>query len=114
MSWCLGVASKALLMSNVMRSVLLCGSLWLQPLTMLCVSCVSNVFVECCGLKPCCVDDSGMYGVTMFSMRRSITLKSVLRSVIGLYDDASVGSLFGFRMVMMMPCFQVSAILQCE
>ena len=46
MSSCLGVASKALLMSIVMSSVLLCGALSLKPSSMSCVICVSNVLVE--------------------------------------------------------------------
>ena len=81
---------------------------------MSCVSCVSKKLVECCGLKPCWVGDSGIYAVTRFSTSCSITLKSVLGSVMGLYVVTSVGSLLGFRIVVMMPCFHVSAILHCE
>ena len=33
----------------------------------------------------------------MFSMRRSMVLDGVQSSVIGLYEAASVGSLFGFN-----------------
>ena len=54
--------------------------------------CVVNVLVECFGLKPCCVGDSGMCGVIRFSMSRSMTLKAVLSSVMGLYEVRSVGS----------------------
>ena len=43
-----------------------------------------------------------------------MTLKVVLSSVLGLYEVASVGSLLGLRMVIMVPCFHVSVILQCE
>ena len=56
MSLCLGVASKALLMSIAMSSVLLCGALmWLKPSSVSFVICVdvSNVLVECFGLKTC-------------------------------------------------------------
>ena len=88
--------------------------LLLKPSVMSCVSLVSSVFVECCGLNPCWLGDSGMSGVIMFRMRRSITLNAVLSRVMGLYDDASVASLLGFSMAMMMPCFHVFAILQCE
>ena len=48
----MGVASKALLMSIAMGSVLLFGALWLKPSSMSCVICVSNVLVECFGLNP--------------------------------------------------------------
>ena len=108
------MASKALLISIAISSVLLCGLLLLKPSVMSCVSFVSSVFVECCGLNPCWLGDSGMSGVIMLSMRRSMTLKAVLSSVMGLYDDARVASLLGFSMAMMMPCFHVLAILHCE
>ena len=77
MSSCLGVASKVLLMSIAMSSVILCGALWLKPSSMSCVICVSNVLVEFFGLKLCWVGDSGMCG----EISRSITLKAVLSSV---------------------------------
>ena len=73
---------------------------------------MSNVVVECFGLKPCWVGDSGMCGVIRFSMSRSMTLKAVISSVMGLYEVTSVGSLLGLRIATMMPCFHVSAILQ--
>ena len=65
-------------MSIAMSDVLLCDALWLKPSSMSCVICVSNVLVECFGLKPCWVGDSGTCGVTRFSMSRSMTLKAVL------------------------------------
>ena len=102
-------------MSIAMSSVLMCGALWLKPSSMSCVSCVSNVLVECFGLKPCWVGDSGMCGVIRFSMSRSMTLKSVLSSNKGLYENTNVEfSQLGFRMVTMVPCFHVAVILQCE
>ena len=55
--------------------------------------------------------DSGICGVIRFSESSSITLKAVHSSVIGLFEVTSVGSLLGLRMVIMMPCFHVSAIL---
>ena len=91
-SLCLGVASKVLLISIAMNSILLCGALWLKPSSM---SCVSKVLVECCGLKPCWVGDNGICGVTRFNMSRSMTLKAVLSSVMGLYEVTSVWSLLG-------------------
>ena len=93
-----------------MSSVLL----WLKPSSIFCVICVSKVFVECFGLKLCWAGDSGIFNVVRFSMSRSITLEAVYSSVIGLYEITSVGSLLGLRMVIMMPCFHASAILQCE
>ena len=58
-----GMASKALLMSSVTRSVL-CGLLvlWcvLIPSCILCVRSVRRVFVECRGLKPCCEGERRM------------------------------------------------------
>ena len=69
---------------------------------MFCIICASKVFVECFGLMPCWVGDSGICGVIRFSMSRSITLKAVHSSVMGLYEVTSVWSLLGLRMVIMM------------
>ena len=55
-----------------------------------------------------------MCGVIRFSMSCFMTLKAAFISVMGLYEVTSVGSLLRLRIVTMMPCFQVSAILQCE
>ena len=114
MSLCRGVASNALLMSNVIRSVLSCGFVWLMPSDMCCVCWVSNVLVECSGLKPCCVGERGMCGVIMLSIRRSIILDGVQSSVMGLCDAGSVGGLLGLGNVMMEPCFHMEGILQCD
>ena len=54
-----------------------------------------------------------MCGVVLCKMRRSTTLDGVQRSVMGLYDAASVGVLFGFRSVMILPSFQICGIIQC-
>ena len=97
-----------------MSSVLLCGAFWLKPSSMSCVSCVSKVLVEYCGLKPCWVGNSGICGVITFSISHSITLKAVLSSVMGLCEMTNVGSLLGLRIMTMMPRFHVSAILQCK
>ena len=61
-SLCQGVASKALLMTIAMSSYL-----WLKPSSMSCVSCVSKVLVECCGLKSRWVGDKGICGLIKFS-----------------------------------------------
>ena len=101
-------------MSIAMRIVLLWGVLWLKPSSMSYVSCVSKVLVECFGLKPCCVDDSGIYDIFRFSTRSSKTFKAVLNSLMGLYEVTSVESLLGLKIATMMPCFHVFAILQSE
>ena len=54
---------------------------------------------------------SRICGVIGFSMSRSITLKAVDSSVMGVYEVTNVGSLLSSRMVIMMPCFHVSNIL---
>ena len=54
------MASKALLMSNVARSVLCGGLAELMPSKTLCVRSARRVFVECNGLKPCCDVAKGM------------------------------------------------------
>ena len=105
------MASKALLMSIGMSSVLFCGALWLKPSSMSCFICVINLLVECFGLKLCWVGDRGMCVVISFSMSHSMTLKTMLSSVMGLYEVTSFGSLLGLRMV---PYFHVSVTLQCE
>ena len=79
-----GTASKALLMSNVRRSVLCAGRLELMPSLMCCVRLVSSVVVEWLGRNPCCVGESGICGLVMFRMRRSMTLEGVQSSEIGL------------------------------
>ena len=56
------------------------------------VSSASMVLVECFGLKPCWVGDSGICGVIRFSRSRSTTLKAVLSSVMGLSELTTVGS----------------------
>jgi len=106
----MGMASKALLMSKsiAMTSVLLCGALRLKPSSMSCVSCVSKVLVKCCGLKSCWVRNSGKCGAIRFSTSRSMTFKTVISSVMGLYEVTSVRSLLGLRIATIMPCFIVA------
>ena len=48
-----------------------------------------KVLVECYGLNPCWVGDSGICGVIRLSTSRSMTLKSVLSSFMGLYEVTS-------------------------
>jgi hypothetical protein len=79
-----GIESNALLMSTVVRSVRCAGRLQFTLSMVCCVRLVSSVLVECSGLKPCCVGESGMCGLTSGSMRRSAILEGVQRSVIGL------------------------------
>ncbi len=78
-----GMASKALLMSSVTKSVLCAGLAELMPSKTFCVRSARRVFVECSGLKPCCDVAKGMCGVVICSARRSVTLEGVQRSVIG-------------------------------
>jgi hypothetical protein len=59
-SLCQGIASKALLMSIVARSVQCAVLIELIPLKVCWVRLFDKVFVECNGLKPCCVCASGM------------------------------------------------------
>ena len=74
---------------------------------------VSKVFVECSARKPCCEGARGTCGVILLRIRRSVILDGVLSSVMGRYEDGMVGSLFGFSMVMIVPCFQMVGIRQC-
>ena len=48
-----GTVAKALLMSNVAKSVLCAGLGMFRPSCMYCVSVVTTVVVECRALKPC-------------------------------------------------------------
>ena len=73
-SLCLGMASKALLMSTVVKSVLFAGPFELMPSKTCCVRLVSKVFVECSGQNSCCVGARGTSGWIMFSIRRSVIL----------------------------------------
>ena len=103
-SLCHGMASKALLLSTVVKSVLCAGLFELMPSKTCCVTLVSKVFVECNGQNPCCVGARGTSGWIMFSIRPSVILDGVQSSV--------VGSLFGFSIVMILPCFQMHGIRQ--
>lgn len=79
-----GTVSKALLMSIAASSDLCAGLRWLKPSVMFCVRLVSSVLVECCGLKPCCVGDSGMCGVVLFRTNLSSIFDVLHRRDIGL------------------------------
>ena len=48
----------------------------------------------------------------MFSIRRSVILDGVQSSVMGLQEEGVVGSLFGFSIMMILPCFQMFGIRQ--
>ena len=78
------MASKALLMSIVAKSVLCAGLFELMPSNTCCVRLVSKVFVECNGRNPCCVGARGTSGCIMFRIRRSVILDGVQSSVLGL------------------------------
>ena len=108
------MASKALLISSVTRSVLCAGLAELMPSKTLCVRSVRRVFVECSGRKPCCDGARGMWGVAICRIRRSVTLEGVHRSVMGRCEDGIVGFLLGLGIVIMIPCFQVLGIVLRE
>ena len=48
----------------------------------------------------------------MFSIRSSVILDGVQSSVMGLEKEGVIGSLFGFSIVMILPCFQMFGIRQ--
>lgn len=54
-----------------------------------------------------------MCGVVLRKMRRSTTFDGVQSKVIGLYEAACVGVLFGFRSAIIFPSFQMCGIMQC-
>lgn len=110
---CLGTVSKALLMSIVVIIVRAAGLLELRPSSVVCVMFVRRVEVECLGLKPCCVGDSGMCVSMLFKMSLSSILEGLLSNEIGLYEAASVGGLLGFRIGMILASFQVFGIVLC-
>ena len=83
-SLCQEMASKALLMSTVVKSVLCAGLFELMPSKTCCVRLVSKVFVECNGRNPYFVGASGTSMWIMFSIRRSVILDGVQSSVMGL------------------------------
>ena len=76
-SLCRGMASKALVMSTVVKSVLCAGLFELMPSKTCYVRLVSKVFVECNGRSPCCVGERGTSGLIMFSIRLSVILDGV-------------------------------------
>ena len=78
-----GMASNALLMSIIVKSVL-CEHLFeLIPFKTCCVMLVSRVFVEFNGRNACCVGARGTSGWIMFSIRHSVILDGVQSSVMG-------------------------------
>ena len=83
-SLCRGMASKALLMSTVVKSVLCAGIFELMSSKTCCVRLVSKVFVECNGRNPCCVGARGTSGWITFSIRLSVIFDGVQSSVMGL------------------------------
>ena len=79
------MASKAILMSTVVKNVLCAGLFELMPFKTCCVRLVvSMVFVECNGLNPCCVGARGTTGWITASIRHSVILDGVQSSVMGL------------------------------
>jgi hypothetical protein len=73
---------------------------------------VSKVFAECNALKPCRVGAMGMKRFIMLIMRRLVIFDSVQSSVMGLYEEGSIGSLCGLSTVIILPCFQMLGIKQ--
>ena len=73
---------------------------------------VSKVFVECNGQNPCCVGARRTSGWIMFSIRRSVILDGVQSNVMGLLEEGVAESLFGFSIVVILPCFQMFGIRQ--
>ena len=54
-----------------------------------------------------------MCGDVIRKMKRSTTLDGVQSRVMGLYEAACVGVLFGFRSAIILPSFQICGIMQC-
>ena len=104
-SRCLGTVSKAFDMSMAAMRVLSAGFFLLKPSRMFCVMFVSVVTVECRGLNPCCEGSSGMCSLILSITRRSRSFDVQHRSEIGRYEAGSLGSLFGFRMGMILAVF---------
>lgn len=113
MRMCLGTVSNALLMSMAAMSVLCAGFCVFSPSSVVCVRVVRSVVVEWCGLKPCCVGDSGMSELIWFRTSLSKIFEGLGRSEIGLYEAGSVGFLLGFRIGMMLACFQEVGMVLC-
>ena len=111
MSRCLGTVSKALHMSIVARSVLLAGLLAFRPSSVVCVRWVCSVDVDWRDLKPCCVLERGMCVFVLLRTNLSSIFEGVQSKLIGLYEVGSVGSLFVFRIGMILTSFQVLGIL---
>ena len=78
-----GMASNALLISIIVKSVLVC-LFELMPSKTYCVRFDSNVFVECRDPSTCCVRASGTPGCIMFSIRRSGILDGEYSIAMGL------------------------------
>ena len=70
------------------------------------------MFVECSGRHQCCVGAMGTSVWIMFRIRRSVILNGVLSSVMGLYEEGVVESLFRLSIVIILPCFQMFGIRQ--
>ncbi len=74
---------------------------------------VSSVDVECCALKPCCVGESGIYGEMLSRTSLSSIFEGLQSNEIGLYEAGSVGGLLGFRIGIILDCFQMLGMLLC-
>ena len=98
-------------MSMAAMIVLLAGLFVFKPSSVVCVRWVRRVDVECSDLKPCCEGESGICGVMLLRTNLSSILEGVQSKEIGLYEVGSVGGLLGFRIGMILACFQVLGIL---
>ena len=106
-----GMASTALLMSIVARSVLYAGLGTFRPSCMYCVIVVRSVVVECRALKPSCVGDRGMCDVNVLRISLSRILIGFHKKEIGLYDQNSVGILLRLSMGEVLLLFQMCGVL---
>ena len=98
--------SKALDMSTAITIVLFGGCFLLNPSAIVWVICCNAVDVECNFLYPCWYAFSGRKGFILSNKTRSRVFATFDSREIGRYDFPSFGSLFGFRIGIILAVFQ--------
>lgn len=94
-------------MSLVISSVLCGGHLESMPSRTFCMKLVSSIVVKWGGLYLCGVSEKGICVVVFYWGRFYITLGCAQSRVIGFYEAAFVGVLFGFNSAMIFLSFYI-------
>lgn len=65
------------------------------------------VLAQCNAHNPCCGGARGTLGMTLLRIKRSVILDGVLGSVMGVYGEGRLGSLFVLSLGIIVPYVQI-------